>query len=125
MTFDRHSGSSPNPKGRHQGAAQRGGPARRPPIPAGGPGCPSGQQFRDWGLQLQRQGLVSAGLLACAQSGMGVAPEAREWEVFIFISAHHVLCLSQPGWERRAPLGDAPLWHGGGDKDHRKFSRAC
>lgn len=57
-----------------------------------------------------------------AQSGGG--PAAREWEVFIFISAHHVLCLSPPGWERLAPRGDAPLWRGGGEEDRGKFTRA-
>lgn len=45
-----------------------------------------------------------------------MAPEAGEWEVFIFISARHVLCFSLPGWERRAPPGDAPLCMGVGSR---------
>lgn len=106
MTSDRHSGSSPNLKGRRQGAAgQLEGHYFWWVGPGAGPGSDSGAG----GLRLQQRGLVSAGQLACARSGVGVAPEAREWEVFIFISAHHVLCFFLLGWERRTPSGDAPL----------------
>lgn len=64
-----------------------------------------------WGVRLRD----SAGrpLLAVA---------VREGEVFIFVSAHHVLWLSLAGWERRALRGDAPLWRGGGERDRGKFA---
>lgn len=89
---------------------------------------PSGRRLRGWGFLAAAAAaggrLRARRPLLSAARRVGVALAGGEWEVFIFISAHHVPCLSPPGWERQAPRRDAPLRSGGGEKERGKFSRA-